>query len=125
MERLSGVNVARSDSNDCSSSGNNGHCGNDYGGSGGGGGGDDDPLLSITTFNVLAPIFKRVGSGRESDFRGAYLQRNADILEHLKVYALALHRVDVLLAKRTWYSKMGHGISPYTGMIPFSQKCPY
>lgn len=41
--------------------------------------------LSITTFNVLAPIFKRVGSGRESEFRGAYLERHAAILEHLKV----------------------------------------
>lgn len=47
----------------------------------------EDPLLTITTFNVLAPIFKRVGMDdrRESEFRDAYLKRNAAILEHLKV----------------------------------------
>lgn len=51
--------------------------------------GDDDgdaaAALSITTFNVLAPIFKRVGTGRESEFREAYLERHAAIIEHLKV----------------------------------------
>lgn len=43
--------------------------------------------LSITTFNVLAPIFKRVGSGddRESQDRNAYLERHGSILRHLKV----------------------------------------
>lgn len=92
VERFSdanGVGNARSDgSNGCngnSNGGNNGHCGNNGGSDGGGGGELDHPVLSITTFNVLAPIFKRVGSGRESDFRETYLQRHADILDHLKV----------------------------------------
>lgn len=44
-----------------------------------------DAVLSITTFNVLAPIFKRVGNGRESEFREAYLERHEAIIEHLKV----------------------------------------
>lgn len=102
VERFSGVHVvgnARSDgSNRCNGGGggNNRHRGNNGdgggdccgGGDGGGRGGEPDhPLLSITTFNVLAPIFKRVGSGRESDFREAYLQRHADILDHLKVWS--------------------------------------
>lgn len=85
-------NAGSDSSNGCngnSNGGNNGHCGNN-GGSGGGGGELDHPVLSITTFNVLAPIFKRVGSGRESDFRETYLQRHADILDHLKVCMLAL-----------------------------------
>ncbi|CAN0180600.1 unnamed protein product, partial [Ectocarpus fasciculatus] len=43
-----------------------------------------DETLSITTFNVLAPIFKRVGSGRESEFRETYLERHKVILEHIK-----------------------------------------
>ena len=43
------------------------------------------PLLSVTTFNVLAPIFKRVSSGRESDSRDSYLERNVRILRHLNV----------------------------------------
>lgn len=47
--------------------------------------GNPSSPLSITTFNVLAPIFKRVGNGRESEFRDTYLQRHADILNHLKV----------------------------------------
>ncbi|CAN0510092.1 unnamed protein product, partial [Scytosiphon promiscuus] len=50
----------------------------------------DHAVISITTFNVVEPIFKRVGSGRESDFRETYLQRHADILDHLKVCMLAL-----------------------------------
>lgn len=42
--------------------------------------------ISITTFNVLAPIFKRVGAGRrESEDRAAYVARHSAILEHLKV----------------------------------------
>lgn len=48
-------------------------------------GGGDETVLSITTFNVLAPIFKRVGTGRESEFREAYLSRHAAIIQHLKV----------------------------------------
>lgn len=44
-----------------------------------------DETLSITTFNVLAPIFKRVGSGRESEFRETYLERHKAILKHIKV----------------------------------------
>lgn len=65
-----------------------------YGGTSGGCGGADggrqrkdgrEPDLSITTFNVLAPIFKRVGAGRESEFRDSYLERHSAILEHLKV----------------------------------------
>lgn len=51
------------------------------------GGEPDHPVLSITTFNVLAPIFKRVGSGRESEFRDTYIKRHTAILEHLKVRA--------------------------------------
>ncbi|CAN0076421.1 unnamed protein product, partial [Ectocarpus sp. 4 AP-2014] len=47
-------------------------------------GDDGDETLSITTFNVLAPIFKRVGSGRESEFRETYLERHKAILEHIK-----------------------------------------
>ncbi|CAM9860522.1 unnamed protein product, partial [Ectocarpus sp. 8 AP-2014] len=47
-----------------------------------GGGGDE--TLSITTFNVLAPIFKRVGNGRESEFRATYLERHKAILKHIK-----------------------------------------
>ncbi|CAM9474799.1 unnamed protein product, partial [Ectocarpus sp. 13 AM-2016] len=43
-----------------------------------------DETLSITTFNVLAPIFKRVGSGRESEFRETYLERHKAILKHIK-----------------------------------------
>lgn len=58
----------------------------------GGMGGQRDPELSITTFNVLAPIFKRVGSGRESDFRDAYLERHSTILDHLKVRCIELYR---------------------------------
>lgn len=46
---------------------------------------DPAPLLSITTFNVLAPIFKRVGPSRESYFRDSYLERNLRILRHLNV----------------------------------------
>lgn len=46
---------------------------------------DPAPLLSITTFNVLAPIFKRVGPSRESNFRDSYLERNLRILRHLNV----------------------------------------
>lgn len=64
-----------------------------FGGSGGCGDADvgrqrnqgREPGLSITTFNVLAPIFKRVGAGRESEFRDSYLDRHSAILEHLKV----------------------------------------
>lgn len=50
-------------------------------------GGSELDGLSITTFNVLAPIFKRVGSGdsRESQDRNAYLERHGSILQHLKV----------------------------------------
>lgn len=59
--------------------------GGQSGGTNGSGAGPDQPLLSITTFNVLAPIFKRVGSGRESEFRDTYLERHTAILEHLKV----------------------------------------
>lgn len=44
-----------------------------------------DPTLSVTTFNVLAPIFKRMGPQRESDFRDIYLERHAAIIQHLKV----------------------------------------
>lgn len=80
-----------------------------FGGSGGSGGcGDADvgrqrnegrePGLSITTFNVLAPIFKRVGAGRESEFRGAYLDRHSAILEHLKVCSKRDFLFDALLA---------------------------
>lgn len=46
---------------------------------------DPAPLLSITTFNVLAPIFKRVGPSRESNFQDSYLERNLRILRHLNV----------------------------------------
>lgn len=92
VEHSCGVNAvgnARSDGgNGCNDDGSHtGYGGNNGDGGGGSGGERDHPVLSITTFNVLAPIFKRVGSGRESDFRGAYLQRHTDILEHLKVFS--------------------------------------
>ena len=90
VEHLSGVSAVGNTRSDGGNGydrdgSNNGYCGNNGDGGGGGGGEPDHPVISITTFNVLAPIFKRVGSGRESDFREAYLQRHADILDHLKV----------------------------------------
>lgn len=53
------------------------------------GDGAPSPVLSITTFNVLAPIFKRVGTRRESEFRETYLERHRAILAHLNVRARA------------------------------------
>ncbi|CAN0039747.1 unnamed protein product, partial [Hapterophycus canaliculatus] len=48
---------------------------------------ENEARLSITTFNVLAPIFKRIGQTgqRESEFKERYLERNSAVLEHLKV----------------------------------------
>lgn len=40
--------------------------------------------ISCTTFNILAPIYKRMGGGtRESQFRERWLTRNRNILERL------------------------------------------
>ncbi|XP_010685415.2 uncharacterized calcium-binding protein At1g02270 [Beta vulgaris subsp. vulgaris] len=50
--------------------------------------------ISCTTFNILAPIYKRLGGGvRESEFREAWLSRNQSILDrllHLKSSVICL-----------------------------------
>eukprot|EP00903_Cladosiphon_okamuranus_P017828 g16407.t1 len=61
---------------------------------------DGDGILSITTFNVLAPIFKRVGTGRESEFREAYLARHASIISHLKSVGS-----DVICLQELWVAE--------------------
>ncbi|KAK9145898.1 hypothetical protein Sjap_005801 [Stephania japonica] len=44
-----------------------------------------DPCISCTTFNILAPIYKRLDkeSSRESDYRAYWLSRNQKILDRL------------------------------------------
>ncbi|KAH7299390.1 hypothetical protein KP509_24G009100 [Ceratopteris richardii] len=45
-----------------------------------------EPSLSITTFNILAPIYKRIGPDencRESDYHDAWYKRNLDIIRML------------------------------------------
>ncbi|KAH9624760.1 hypothetical protein KSS87_003530 [Heliosperma pusillum] len=50
--------------------------------------------ISCTTFNILAPIYKRLGGGmRESDFTESWLSRNENILDrllHLKSSVICL-----------------------------------
>ncbi|KAF5188905.1 Calcium-binding endonuclease/exonuclease/phosphatase family, partial [Thalictrum thalictroides] len=46
-----------------------------------------DPCISCTTFNILAPIYKRLDkenqSSRESEYKAYWLSRNQSILDRL------------------------------------------
>ncbi|CAM9970436.1 unnamed protein product [Discosporangium mesarthrocarpum] len=57
------------------------------------------PSFTITTFNVLAPIFKRVGKRRESEFPKQYVERHSNILEHLQGL-----NSDVICLQELWVS---------------------
>lgn len=58
-----------------------------------------DTVVSCTTFNILAPIYKRIGSEarRESQFRESWLRRNKSILE-----MLLLTRSSIICLQEFW-----------------------
>ena len=68
---------------------------------------DNAFTFTVSTFNILAPIYKRLGfSKRESQYPELYLKRNLDVLKVLG----EVDNIDVICLQEVWLDKSLLGI---------------